>query len=111
MNICTIIAKNYLPYARVLARSHAEHHPQSQCFVLIIDAADGDVDAAQEPFEVLTIGDIGLDEFDEMRATYDILELSTAVKPWARIASSFSTKAAAWDTASATPFSTIASQR
>lgn len=82
MNICTIIAKNYLPYARVLARSHAEHYPQSQCFVLIIDETEGYVDAEQEPFEVLTIADLDLDAFDEMRGTYDILELSTAVKPW-----------------------------
>lgn len=82
MNICTIIAKNYLPYARVLARSHAEHHPGFRCHVLVIDETEGYVDAAREPFELLTIPDIGLDEFDEMRGTYDILELSTAVKPW-----------------------------
>lgn len=82
MNICTIIAKNYLPYARVLARSHAEHHPDSSCHVLVIDAPAGEVDAAAEPFEPLAISDIGLGEFDEMRGTYDILELSTAVKPW-----------------------------
>ena len=82
MNICTIIAKNYLPYARVLARSHAEHHPESRCFVLVIDETEGYIDPAQEPFELLTIADIDLPEFDEMRGTYDILELSTAVKPW-----------------------------
>lgn len=82
MNICTIIAKNYLPYARVLARSHAEQYPESRCYVLVIDETEGYVDAAQEPFELLAIADIGLDAFDEMRGTYDILELSTAVKPW-----------------------------
>jgi len=27
MNACTIIAKNYVAQARVLARSYLEHHP------------------------------------------------------------------------------------
>lgn len=82
MNICTIIAKNYLPYARILARSHAEHHPGSRTYVLIIDETEHYVDAAQEPFELVTIPDIALEAYDEMRGTYDILEFSTAVKPW-----------------------------
>lgn len=82
MNICTIIAKNYLAQARVLARSFFEHHPDGRCFVLVIDEHAGDIEPAAEPFEILTPEDVGCDEFDEMSLRYDVLELSTAVKPW-----------------------------
>ncbi len=82
MDICTIIAKNYVAYARVLARSFREHHPDGRCFTLVIDDVAGYLDPAAEPFELVTPGEIGLDDFDAMAARYDVLELSTAVKPW-----------------------------
>lgn len=82
MNICTIVAKNYLAHARVLAESFARHHPDGRCFVLVIDETDGYVDPAAEPFVLVRPGEIGLDAFDEMRGAYDVMELSTAVKPW-----------------------------
>ena len=82
MNVCTIIAKNYLAHARVLAESFQRHHPDGRCFVLVIDETDGYVDPAQEPFVLVRPGEIGLDAWDEMRGAYDVMELSTAVKPW-----------------------------
>ena len=82
MNACTIIAKNYLAHARVLAESFAQHHPDGRFFVLIIDEIDGYVDPADESFEVIRPDQIGLEAWDEMRGAYDVLELSTAVKPW-----------------------------
>jgi glycosyltransferase involved in cell wall biosynthesis/SAM-dependent methyltransferase len=82
VNICTIIAKNYLAHARVLAESFQELHPDGRCFVLVIDETDGYIDPATEPFELIRPGQIGLDSFDEMRGAYDVMELSTAVKPW-----------------------------
>jgi glycosyltransferase involved in cell wall biosynthesis/SAM-dependent methyltransferase len=81
VDICTIIAANYAPFARVLAESFAEHHPDSRCFVLVIDGADGFLDPAQEPFEILEPGDLAIEDFDRMAALYNVLELSTAVKP------------------------------
>jgi len=82
MDICTIIAKNYVAQARVLAHSFAEHHPTGRCFVLIIDEFDGYLDPAAEPFTIITPEQIGCLEFQEMALRYDVLELSTAVKPW-----------------------------
>jgi SAM-dependent methyltransferase/glycosyltransferase involved in cell wall biosynthesis len=82
MHACTIIAKNYLAQARVLARSFLEHNPRSQFAVLIIDALDGRIDPDDEPFIVLTPQDIDCEPFTRMSARYDVLELSTAVKPW-----------------------------
>ncbi|MCW2981920.1 MAG: glycosyltransferase [Solirubrobacterales bacterium] len=82
MNICTIIARNYLAQARVLARSFKEVHPDGNCAVLVIDDPEGYVDPAAEQFELLTIHDIGLPDAERMAAFYDVMELSTAVKPW-----------------------------
>ena len=82
LHVCTIIAKNYLAHARVLARSFARHHPDGRFWTLIIDDYDGYVEPANEPFEVLTPAEIGCEPFIHMAMRYSVLELSTAVKPW-----------------------------
>ncbi len=82
MNICTIIAKNYVAHARVLAESFREHHPEQSCYVLVIDDTEGYIDAAYEPFELVTPAQLHIDDYEHMAAIYDVLELSTAVKPW-----------------------------
>ncbi len=83
MQACTIIARNYLAHARVLADSFAAHHPDGRFSVLVVDGLEGFTDPAQESFEVLTPADIGLGPDIALMATrYDVLELSTAVKPW-----------------------------
>ncbi len=82
MDVCTIIAKNYLAQARVLARSLAEHEPGVRFKVLIIDDIEGYVDPAAEPFDVVTIDELDIEGFARMAVIYNVLELSTAVKPW-----------------------------
>jgi glycosyltransferase involved in cell wall biosynthesis/SAM-dependent methyltransferase len=81
LDACTIIARNYLAQARVLAESYLEHHPGSRFFTLIIDAPGP---PGKEPFEPLGPGDIELEqrEFHRMAGIYDVMELATAVKPW-----------------------------
>ncbi|HEY5159823.1 MAG TPA: glycosyltransferase family 4 protein [Gaiellaceae bacterium] len=80
MHACTIIARNYLPYARVLAETFGDHHPNARFTTLILDGAD-DLD---EPFEILSPYEIGIepDELHRMAMIYDLKELATAVKPW-----------------------------
>jgi Glycosyl transferases group 1/Methyltransferase domain len=82
VNICTIIARNYLAQARVLARSFKQAHPEGNCTVLVIDDPTGYIDPAAEDFELLTIEEICLPDAERMAAFYDVMELSTAVKPW-----------------------------
>ena len=82
MNICSIIAKNYVAHARVLAESFLEHHPEQTCYVLLIDDTEGYIEAASEPFELVTPAQLDIDDYEHMAAIYDVLELSTAVKPW-----------------------------
>ena len=57
MDVCTVIAKNYLPAARVLADSLAEHHPGVRLHVLVIDEWEGYIDPARERFEIVDPAD------------------------------------------------------
>ncbi len=82
MRICTIVARNYLAYARVLAESFLAQHPAGECVVLVIDDAAGEVDDANEPFTVVRPSELPLERFEAMAAMYDVTELATAVKPW-----------------------------
>ena len=78
---CTIIARNYLAQARVLATSFSQHHPGSRLSVLILDDVEGAI-GLEEPFDVVRPADI-LDraEFNRMATMYTVVELATAVKP------------------------------
>jgi glycosyltransferase involved in cell wall biosynthesis len=84
MRFCTVVARNYLAYARVLASSLHEMSPGAALSVLVLDDVDSQVDDAAEPFDVVRPGDLDIEprEFHHMATIYDILELSTAVKPW-----------------------------
>jgi glycosyltransferase involved in cell wall biosynthesis len=84
MRFCTVVARNYLAYARVLARSVQAHGDGARLSVLVLDDVDGEVDAADEPFDVLRPHELDISprEFHNMAVIYDVLELATAVKPW-----------------------------
>lgn len=84
MNVCTIIARNYLAHARVLGRSFLEHHPDGRFTVLVTDVDEAFLRGADEDFEVVGPYDIGIPEreFHRMALLYDVMELATAVKPW-----------------------------
>ena len=82
MNVCTIVAKNYLAHARLLARSLTAQHPDSRLTVLVLDDIEGYVDPADEPYRLWGPQDIDCDPFAEMASKYSVIELSTAVKPW-----------------------------
>ncbi|MGC4050680.1 MAG: glycosyltransferase family 4 protein [Paludibaculum sp.] len=79
----TVIAKNYLAHARQLMRSAAVHHPDWRRFVILVDRVDGYFDPAQENFEVILSTSLYIPESRWFHFKYSILELSTAVKPYA----------------------------
>ena len=82
LHACTIIARNYLPHARVLARSFRDHHPGGRFTTLVIDDRQREV-SSEEPFEVLHLDELVTDtaELHVLAAYYDVMELATAVKP------------------------------
>ncbi|GAB3438377.1 FkbM family methyltransferase [Actinophytocola sediminis] len=83
----TIVARNYMPAARVLAESFRRHHPDAGFAVLVIDADTdelAELTAKLPGIRFLGPNDISLDqdEFGRMALAYTVTELSTAVKPW-----------------------------
>jgi glycosyltransferase involved in cell wall biosynthesis len=80
--LVTIISANYLPFARVLCRSFAEHEPLVRRFVVIVDEGIDEVVTENEPFEVLHVRAIGIPDLDDFLAQYTVLEANTAVKPF-----------------------------
>jgi glycosyltransferase involved in cell wall biosynthesis len=79
---CTVIAKNYLPLARVLADSWRGHHPEAPFFVLLLDTPEGYFDPSQEAFEIVSIEQLGVPDLPGFLFKYSVLEASTAVKPY-----------------------------
>jgi hypothetical protein len=77
----TVIAKNYLPFARVLARSFAEHHPGVPFYVLLCDEVQNCFDPAEEPFVLIPFADLDTPHPEGFRFRYSIQYLSIAAKP------------------------------
>jgi len=81
--VCTVISKNYLAYARVLARSLAHYHPELSLVVCLADRVEGCFNRAAEPFEVVTLEELGnIPELPHFCFKYNALELNTALKPF-----------------------------
>src|ERR1051326_4258041 len=80
---CTIVARNYLAQARVLAQSFKQYHPDWPFAILVIDDPR-DEKRPKEDIQFLNLSDIALEEGDahRMPMIYNVTELSTAVKPW-----------------------------
>jgi len=78
---CTIIAKNYLPKARALARSLRRHHPELPLYVLVVDEMEGYIDPGREAFAVVPLASLDPPDPRDLAFRYEILELCTAVKP------------------------------
>jgi glycosyltransferase involved in cell wall biosynthesis len=81
LNACTIIARNYLPFARVLFDSFIEHHPDGQMSVVVLD--DPERTTADEAFDVVHLDQVVTDreELHRLAMIYGVVELATAVKP------------------------------
>jgi len=79
----TIIARNYVPAARVLARSLARHHPASLLHVITVDADLAAEFATLDNVRTIAIDDIALPDLGVMALKYEILEFCTAIKPFA----------------------------
>jgi glycosyltransferase involved in cell wall biosynthesis/2-polyprenyl-3-methyl-5-hydroxy-6-metoxy-1,4-benzoquinol methylase len=84
LNACTIIARNYIAHARVLARSFRRHHPDGRFTVLVIDGTQPFPRESGDDFDVMVPTETGLGELElhRMAVIYDLMELATAVKPY-----------------------------
>lgn len=80
--IFTIIAKNYLPFARTLMHSVREYHPDCQRFVLLVDDTESFFDLDDEDFTIDPLTVLDLPGHEVFRFKYSVLELATSVKPF-----------------------------
>ncbi|MFC3892749.1 FkbM family methyltransferase [Lentzea rhizosphaerae] len=80
---CTVVARNYLPAARVLATSYLKHHPGHGFVIAVIDAAWNEADDTND-WKIVGPGTTGIDQDDyfRMATAYSVTELATAVKPY-----------------------------
>jgi hypothetical protein len=81
MLFCSVIAQNFLPHARVLAESLAQHHPGCAVDVLIVDAPDAPAEVG-EPFRRVSLGELPLpaEEINRRRTLYDIAGLASSLR-------------------------------
>ncbi len=79
---CTIVSANYLPFARVLARSFRDAHPGARFFTLLVDRVEDRFDPTREPFELIQVEQLEIPELAPFLFKYTVLEANTAVKPW-----------------------------
>ncbi|MBC7933634.1 MAG: glycosyltransferase [Rubrivivax sp.] len=80
--VATIVAKNYLSHARVLADSFLRHHPEVPFFVLLADEIDGYFDPAGEPFHMLRLEDVGIPDLTRFCLRKDLKGVASAAKPY-----------------------------
>lgn len=85
MNLCfaTIVAPNYLAYARVLRDSIARYAPQAQFHVLVVNRRVPEVQRAVEEarLQATYATELGLPDFEHLAYQYDLVEFNTALKP------------------------------
>src|SRR5687767_9806749 len=81
--VFTIAAKNYLASARTLMMSVKRWNPELLRFVILVDRIDDCFDPQQEDFQIILSEDLEIPDSKWFHFKYSILELSTAVKPYA----------------------------
>ena len=79
----TIVSKNYLAQAKVLAASYRRHHPDHDFVVILVDRLDGYAYDLGEGVELIEIDKLRLPDFGTFVYRYSVMELNTAVKPYA----------------------------
>src|SRR5438876_6992097 len=80
--VCTIISKNYLAQARALAESLEQTNPGVPMFVLLVDRVDGYLDPQAEPFTLIELEKLPIQDLPRFCFQYNVTELNTAAKPF-----------------------------
>jgi hypothetical protein len=83
MRVCTAVTVSHLPWARLLAASFVERHPEAPApAVLVVDGDAAELRADGEPFRLLRPADIGIDrdELHRRAAMYRPMELAGSTR-------------------------------
>ena len=81
--VVTIVSNNYLHFARTLMQSVAQQHPEADRYCVIVDRDLAYAKALNTEFDTISLEQLELPEGDDFLFQYNVLELNTAVKPWA----------------------------
>lgn len=84
LHVFTSAAVNYLPKVRALCRSVRRHHPEAVIHVVLVDEPPAWLDTRADPFDdVIPVSALGIRDWRRWSFTHDIVELATAIKPFA----------------------------
>ncbi len=83
LTVCTIVTRQYLPRALVLAGSFLDHHRGGTAVVLVLDGHDRPTGTMNDGVRTLLLSDLGVDarELGRMAGSYDSAEMAAALKP------------------------------
>lgn len=85
-HVFTSIAANYLPKARVLARSVKQFHPDVVFHLVLCDAVPASFDLDQEPFDsLLTLSELVPQNSQRWAFQHSMIETTTGVKGFALV--------------------------
>ena len=84
MHAFTIVARNYMAMARVLARSFIDFHPDGRFTIAVIDDRIGSFASDDGRVRCMNLEGLGLpdDLVHRMAIEYDVMEFATGIKPF-----------------------------
>ena len=84
LHVFTSAAVNYLPKVRILCHSIRRYHPEAVIHLALADERPQWLRIEDEPFDsILGIERLGIPDYRNWAFTHSIVELSTAIKPFA----------------------------
>ena len=78
----TIVAWNYISYAATLMASVGRQHPESLRYIIVCGKPESRPDLKLDA-EIIYSNQVGIPDVESMTFVYDVMEYSTAVKPYA----------------------------
>jgi hypothetical protein len=79
--ITTIVARNYLAFARVLGHSLQKFHPEIPFYVLVADVGNNEGMDQNEPFQTLTLSDLDMGNHQSQLFCYGRKQFLVSLKP------------------------------
>ena len=83
MKAGTIVARNYLAQAAILAQSFHQYNPKFPFFVLVLDGDESDYGCLGPSTQIVLPSDLPIETFEwhALATAYEVMEFATALKP------------------------------
>ncbi len=80
--VFTISSINYFGQAKTLLDSLKETNPEWDRYFALVDEKSQDIVEAAEGIEIIEMSQLDINDLEEMKFRYDVMELNTAIKPF-----------------------------